>query len=174
MQRCLARTIVGSLIIGAAMATLGCGGDGSEVDKFVGVWEYDLNGGSVACNDGSPPSDLSGQLIHQFRQFRLGIGSDLVDLSASDTFQTFPCNYRYRVAAGKATIEPGQSCDIVDFSVPTLDKIGEEKPTTGTFSLRGKGDELQEEWVATATSTDGLNSCTTTINNTHLVKVARN
>src|SRR6185369_2734171 len=137
MQRCLARTIVGSLIIGAAMTTLGCGGGGSEVDKFVGIWEYDLSSISQTCSDGTNDS-ADGQLNHSRRTFFLGVSSD-----------------------------------IIDTSVPTLDKIGTETPTTGTYGLRGKGDELQESWVSTASSTDGTFTCTTTVQ-AHLVKVARN
>jgi len=175
MQRSLARTSVIRLLLGgAALVVLGCGGGGggggTEVDKFVGVWEYDLSSVSQTCSDGTS-SNNAGALDHVQREFFHGVKSDLVETSAALFVPTFPCNFRYKVANGSATIEAGQTCDIVDTSVATLDKIGVETPTSVTFALRGDGTELQENSTIGDATLDGSFNCTATIQG-HLVKIA--
>jgi len=171
VARPAAKTVASLLMTAAALAVMGCGDDPSEVDKFVGVWEYDLSDLRLNCNDGT--ARTADSLIGVQMEFRLGVKSDLVDPHAMGIyFLTHACDYRYDVAKGQASIDAGQTCTFYDVN-DGVTPIGTETPGTVTFGLRGDGTEIDENATWTEVTLDNALNCTTTITG-HLKKISKN
>ena len=117
--------VLGFLTVSATAA--GCGGNGNDLQQFVGTWMYTQSQATLSCT-GNPDVPLT---LGSAKEWGAGLSSDLVDLSTEFFDLGTKCLYAFDVNSKVATIQASQTCDFSDGQGGLV----EEAPSSWTFTL---------------------------------------
>jgi hypothetical protein len=140
--------VLGFLTVSATAA--GCGGNGNDLQQFVGTWMYTQSQGTLSCQG---QTDQMGMLGNSM-QWGVGVSSDLVDLTPHLFDAGTQCFYEFDVKNKVATIKPAQTCNLSD----GVGGLIEEDPSSWTFTLTSAttADETFTTTIATTCTFSGV------------------
>ncbi len=135
---------VASCLLAVSATAVGCGGDGNDLQQFVGTWTYTDSQATLSCT-GNPDVPLT---LGSTKEWGAGVSSDLVDLSTEFFDLGTKCLYAYDVKNKVATIQPSQTCNFSDGAGGSV----EEDPSSWTFTLTSA--TTADETFTTTIATD--------------------
>lgn len=129
-----------------SLLCLGCGGgDGENLDQFVGTWQYTSGTVTTNCGSGSTTEQQSGNTV-----FSKGITSDLVSVADQ-------CTFKLEVTGNTASTAAGQTCAVVESGVNFTLTV-----TAYTFTVSGTVADESFSATLQAAGGTGVINCTLT------------
>jgi hypothetical protein len=110
------------MIMGLALAGLGCGEEGADATPFVGAWKYTSGTETTNCGGQSTTDMLTGNVSLQ-----KGIASPLVSVDNESG-----CNLALDVTGSTASARSGQECMVTESGIAVTIKI-----TAYSFTVNG-------------------------------------